>query len=158
MYRIIGADQKEYGPVGLDELRRWMAEGRLHANSPVQFEGATEWKPLASFPELMGLLPANRPVPLTPQSTLPVQQSNSMAVAGLVLSCVAMLCCSCGPLGVLGIVFSAIGVAQANRDPAQSGKGIAIAGIVIGSLTVLGSIVTVLMGWFGAIIDQIMNR
>ena len=31
-YTIIGGDQKEYGPVTGDDLRQWMAEGRLNAN------------------------------------------------------------------------------------------------------------------------------
>ena len=51
MYRIIGGDQKEYGPVAADDLRRWIAEGRLSGQSLVQAEGSGEWKPLSTFPE-----------------------------------------------------------------------------------------------------------
>ena len=51
MYKIIGGDQKEYGPVGDDELRRWIAEGRLNGQSRARPEGELEWRPLASFPE-----------------------------------------------------------------------------------------------------------
>jgi hypothetical protein len=51
MYKIIGGDQKEYGPVTADELRRWIAEGRLSGQSLVQAEGSSEWKPLSVFPE-----------------------------------------------------------------------------------------------------------
>ena len=51
MYRIIGGNQQEYGPVTADELRRWIAEGRLSAQSLVQVEGSGEWKPLSTFPE-----------------------------------------------------------------------------------------------------------
>jgi hypothetical protein len=56
MYRIIGGNQKEYGPVTADELRRWIAEGRLSAQSLVQTEGSGDWKPLSSFPEFAGAL------------------------------------------------------------------------------------------------------
>ena len=56
MYRIIGGNQKEYGPVTADELRRWIAEGRLSAQSLVQAEGSGDWKPLSSFPEFAGAL------------------------------------------------------------------------------------------------------
>jgi uncharacterized membrane protein len=62
MYKIIGGDQKEYGPVTADELRRWIAEGRLSGQSLVQAEGATEWKPLSAFPELAAFLPSQPPV------------------------------------------------------------------------------------------------
>jgi hypothetical protein len=56
MYRIIGGDQKEYGPVTADELRRWIAEGRANAQTQVLGEGAAEWKPLSAFPEFADLL------------------------------------------------------------------------------------------------------
>jgi hypothetical protein len=51
MYRIIGGDQKEYGPVTADELRRWIAEGRLSGQSLIRGESDSEWRPLYSFPE-----------------------------------------------------------------------------------------------------------
>ena len=58
MYRIIGGDQKEYGPVTADALRHWIAEGRLSAQSLVQAEGSGEWKPLSAFPEFAEALRA----------------------------------------------------------------------------------------------------
>jgi hypothetical protein len=69
MYKIIGADQKEYGPSSADEIREWIAEGRANGQTLVQTEGDSEWKPLASFPEFAGALGgAAAPVP-APQST-----------------------------------------------------------------------------------------
>lgn len=52
MYKIIGADGQQYGPISLEQLRVWIAEHRLRGDSPVQPEGASDWKPLNSFPEL----------------------------------------------------------------------------------------------------------
>ncbi|MBU6411734.1 MAG: DUF4339 domain-containing protein, partial [Verrucomicrobia bacterium] len=46
MYKIIGADGRQYGPAGADQIRRWLAENRLNAHSLALPEGATEWKPL----------------------------------------------------------------------------------------------------------------
>jgi hypothetical protein len=62
MYKIIGGDQKEYGPVTTDELRRWIAEGRLNAQSLARAEGTTEWLTLASFPEFAEALGMQVPV------------------------------------------------------------------------------------------------
>jgi len=56
MYRIIGANNREYGPVDADQMRRWIAEGRINANTQVLAEGTTEWKPLSQFPELAAWL------------------------------------------------------------------------------------------------------
>lgn len=51
MYKIIGADKKEYGPVTADQVRQWIAQGRANASSLVQAEGSSDWKPLGEFPE-----------------------------------------------------------------------------------------------------------
>jgi hypothetical protein len=56
MYRIIGGDQKEYGPVAADDLRRWISDGRLSGQSLVQTEGSGEWRALSTFPEFVGAL------------------------------------------------------------------------------------------------------
>jgi hypothetical protein len=83
MYKIIGGDQKEYGPVTADELRRWIAEGRLNGQSQVRLEGQTDWLPLSSFPEFADALAAQvaptyasvsggaaPPIPLSPDEIL----------------------------------------------------------------------------------------
>jgi hypothetical protein len=56
MYKIIGADGHEYGPVTTEQLRQWIREGRTSAQTKVQVEGATEWKTLGEFSEFADLL------------------------------------------------------------------------------------------------------
>jgi len=58
MFKIIGGDQREYGPVGADEIRRWIGEGRLNARSLAKGVDGSEWKPLAEFPEFAEALGA----------------------------------------------------------------------------------------------------
>jgi hypothetical protein len=50
-YKIIGGDLKQYGPVTDEEVRKWVAEGRLNSQSLVQVFGDIEWKKLSEFPE-----------------------------------------------------------------------------------------------------------
>jgi uncharacterized membrane protein len=50
-YLIIGGDGKEYGPVTDEELRKWIGEGRLNAQSLAKAESDAEFRPLAQFPE-----------------------------------------------------------------------------------------------------------
>jgi TM2 domain-containing membrane protein YozV len=52
MYKIIGTDGRQYGPIGVDQIRVWLAQNRVNAHTLAQAEGSTEWKPLISFPEL----------------------------------------------------------------------------------------------------------
>lgn len=62
MYKIIGGDQKEYGPVTADQLRQWISEGRVSGQTSVWSEAAPGWKPLSAFPDLAALLPSQPPV------------------------------------------------------------------------------------------------
>jgi uncharacterized membrane protein len=71
MYKIIGGDLKQYGPVSAADVRKWLAEGRLNAQSLVQTYGDIEWKQLSQFPEFADVLSAHpaagsAPLPATP--------------------------------------------------------------------------------------------
>jgi hypothetical protein len=144
VYKIIGADGREYGPVTAEQLRQWVGEGRVNQKTLTQAAGTTEWRPLAVLPELSPSLP--------PMATS-ASTTNSTAVAGLVFGLLGLtggwFCC--GPLfSVLGIAFSSVGLSQIRRNPAQNtGRGIAIAGLV---LSILGLIATLILGvLFGTI-------
>ena len=58
MYRILGADGKQYGPISADVLRQWIAQGRANAQTRVLVEGAADWRPLTDFPEFAADLAA----------------------------------------------------------------------------------------------------
>jgi uncharacterized membrane protein len=50
-YFIVGGDQKEYGPITAEDIRLWIAEGRLNAHSSARGESDTSWRPLGTFAE-----------------------------------------------------------------------------------------------------------
>jgi hypothetical protein len=56
MFKMIGGDGREYGPVSAEQLREWIADSRANGQTLVQPEGSTEWRPLSSFPEFAGSL------------------------------------------------------------------------------------------------------
>jgi hypothetical protein len=58
MYRILGADGKEYGPVSAEVVLQWIHEGRAAASTGVKPDAALEWRPLASLPEFAAALAA----------------------------------------------------------------------------------------------------
>lgn len=77
MYRIIGADQKEYGPITAEQIRQWITEGRVNAQTQACLEGTQEWKPLGMFPEfglttspLVGNLPSPETGPMSVEEIL----------------------------------------------------------------------------------------
>jgi hypothetical protein len=72
MYKIIGADGSEYGPVTGQQVLQWIADGRANAVTRVKLEGATEWKNLAEFPEFAAALGAKPALPpQTPPAAFP---------------------------------------------------------------------------------------
>lgn len=151
MYRVIGADYKEYGPVDAEQVRRWLYERRLNSNSLIQPHGATGWQPVSSIPEFAAVLAQLAPMAPTAQFTQAPGQ-NTMAVAGVIFSSLGLFCCLCGPLfAVLGIVFSIVALSQIKSTPGQRGRELAIAGIVLGGLGLLEFGLISLAGVFGQV-------
>ncbi len=66
MYKMIGGDGQQYGPVTAEQLRRWLAENRVNAQTLVQLEGTSDWKPLAACAEFAADLKAPPPGPIAP--------------------------------------------------------------------------------------------
>jgi hypothetical protein len=144
MYKIIGADGREYGPITADQLREWIAEGRANAQTRAQAEGAAQWKPLTEYLEFapaLGRTPPLWPAP-GPISITPTPRTNSLAMMSMVMGILAMtcgMCCCYGlPFNVLGIVFSLVALAQIRNEPrSQEGRGLAIAGLVLSLLSLV---------------------
>ena len=66
LYTIIGGDQKPYSSVTADDIRRWIADGRLNEQSLAKEENDTEWRPLSAFPEFADVFAtSSAPPPLT---------------------------------------------------------------------------------------------
>jgi uncharacterized membrane protein len=79
MYTIIGGDQKEYGPISGDDVRQWIAEGRLNEQSLAKGEGDAEFRTLEKFPELASAFAPKAPESHTPPPS--TSASGSAAVS-----------------------------------------------------------------------------
>lgn len=138
MYKVVGADRREYGPVTRETILEWITQGRANAQTIAKFEDGA-WKPLGTFEEFKAALgiPSVSPSagappvdPTTPliQTTYVSQEpppfsgvasqreTNIPSVIGLI---VPFVCCCCpffiGP--VVGIIFSLIGLSQIRANP-----------------------------------------
>lgn len=101
MYKIIGSDGQQYGPVGADQIKRWLGQNRVNAQTLIQPEGATEWKPLSTFPEFAGDLKPIPPLAVPPPAGVSARASNKIAagICGILL----------GALGVHKFIFGYTG-------------------------------------------------
>jgi hypothetical protein len=65
-YTIIGGDGKEYGFISPEDIRKWVAENRLNAQSLVKSEGDAEFRPLSTFPEFADVFAPRTPGTIAP--------------------------------------------------------------------------------------------
>ncbi len=86
MYKIIGADGKEYGPVSGEQLRMWIRDGRVNGQTRAKSEAGGDWQPLSAFPEFSDVfgLPATPSIPgdYSPPPVAPGPISSSFASGG----------------------------------------------------------------------------
>lgn len=135
MYKILGADQKEYGPVTADQLRQWIAEGRANAQSRVKVDGAANWQSLGSLPEFAADLAAKTSVapPLMKASAIESKTSR-MAISSLVLGVLGFF----GITALVGLILGIVALVKVNRSQGRlTGNGFAIAGICVSAFMLL---------------------
>lgn len=130
MYKVVGADRREYGPVTRETILEWIAQGRSNAQTIARFEDGA-WKPLAAFDEFKEALAVAGPPPIgsVAQPTTLVSsaepppfsgvgsrsETNIASVIGIVAPIVCCWCCYVGP--IIGLISSLIGLSQIHGSP-----------------------------------------
>lgn len=144
MYKVMGTDGKEYGPVSADVLREWIAQRRANGQTRVQAVGSTEWKPLADLREfdaaLSGAPRSPAPPPLTSAAiATPTQgRTSGMAIASLMLGIFGF----CGITAIVGLILGVVAQSRIRKSGGQlKGSGLAIAGIVVSGVMLLLALV-----------------
>jgi prepilin-type processing-associated H-X9-DG protein len=141
MFKILGADQKEYGPVSADQVRQWIAQGRANGQTKMQAAGSPDWKPLADFPEFADAFrpaasPAGQPASAAVFSPPSPAKTSGMAITSLVLGCLGLL--TCGITSLVGLVLGIIALVRINKSNGQlGGQGIALAGTIVSAAFLL---------------------
>ena len=158
MYRILGGDQKEYGPVTAEQLRDWVAQRRANAQTSVQAEGSTEWKPLGSYPEFAPALSAPPPaIAVTTGSAIadnPMSQvvpyKNPKALIAYYLGIFSLIPCFGLLLGAAAFILGILGLKAAKEHPEAHGKVHAWVGIILGGLCAAGNLIGLALVIVGA--------
>ncbi len=137
MYTIIGRDQNEYGPVTAEQVRQWIAEGRIDAQTQVQAEGSGLWKPLTDFPGFAEPLKRRALAStLAKTTTKKPDRMSRMAIASLVLGVLGLI-----PIGVtalFGLGLGIVALVKIKRSKgALGGFGLALAGTIVSAVFLL---------------------
>jgi hypothetical protein len=135
MFKIIGGDGQEYGPVSVGQIQQWLLEGRANTQTKVLREGTMDWRIIGEMPELMA-----------PAAYLPTQ-TDGKAIASLV--------CGIISLWILPILASipAIILGHMSRKAIRNsmgrltGEGFVLAGLIMGyiSLAIFGFLAIILI-------------
>lgn len=133
MYKMQGADGKTYGPVSVEEVRAWIAQGRANAQSLVAPEGGDEnWVPLSSLPEFASLFhaPGSGPPQVPAYRPIKPAKTSGLAIASLVLGILGF--CTSGLTALVGLILGIAALVKISRSQGQlGGQGLAIAGTCV---------------------------
>ena len=155
-YHFIGGDNKEYGPFSAEQIKRFMAENRLSANTSIKTTGG-EWKLASTYPELgFTSPPAGTPMAGQHQQAINAQAAqqkiNGPAIFMMVMAIIGIVG-NIFNLGLsvfgTGLMGAAAGSSGGGMSDAQQfemianlvgGVGGAIIGLIIQGLILFGSI------------------
>jgi hypothetical protein len=145
-YFIIGADGKQYGPVSGEDLRNWITEGRVGAQSQAAAEGATAWQPLSTLPEFADLFAGQAPTPasgpVSGEREAALQAVKGPAIALTVTAIIGLV------LVTLGLVMNCLSLAgvQINHNPMLDAHTNKIANSFGGGVGILTNSVGAIIG------------
>jgi prepilin-type processing-associated H-X9-DG protein len=138
MYKVIGADQKEYGPVSAEQINDWIAQGRANGSSRIRADGSEEWKPLRDFPEFADALATvtNAAMRAAPPANLQPSRTSRLAIWSLVLGLIGVI--TFGITSIVGLVLGIIALVKISKARgALGGLGFALAGTVVSGFCLL---------------------
>ena len=144
-----GSSAGQHGPVDENELRAMIASGGVGPQTLVWREGMSDWMPLQNVPDF-GI---QQPAPYLPQyggppgyyPGAPVPNSG-LAIASMVCGIAGYLTCYfVGILGIPAVICGHMALNRINSSPVPvAGRGMAIAGLILGYLGILITVGTIL--------------
>lgn len=147
----VARDGKQIGVFSLEEINQQLAAGTLSISDQAWYEGAAGWAPLSTVPGVSGgaTAPAaaatTTAAPVTTVAasamTAPQRRNEPLALVSLILSIAGVLGFCCGFFlfaAIGGIVCGHIALSRIKNDPTLEGHGLAMAGVVIGYVALVG--------------------
>jgi Domain of unknown function (DUF4190)/GYF domain 2 len=155
MFKILGADGREYGPVSFDQVKQWVAEGRINSRTLIQAPESANWQAAAEIPEINPLFSPSASPPCGPGAVVPPAigpapakpaQQKGLAIASFVLGVVSFALCTGILTGIPAIICGHVAKNRTRQAPEQyGGAGFASAGLILGYLSVIYTILIIAM-------------
>jgi hypothetical protein len=153
----VARDGKELGVFSLEEINRQLAAGTLRLSDLAWYEGAAAWAALSTVPGVNATPAATTPLATpttvaTPSAAsaplVSPRRNEQLAVLSLILSALGLFGFCCGffmTAAIAGIVCGHIALSRIKANPELEGRGLAMAGVVIGYVAVAGWLAWILL-------------
>ncbi|MGD0743681.1 MAG: GYF domain-containing protein [Verrucomicrobiota bacterium] len=169
MYKVLGSDGNEYGPVSAGQVKEWIAENRVEKKTPVIPEGGTDWVFLDSLPEFAAAFaPASSGRPPIPSSAgasksadglnAIIPYKNARALAAYYLGVFSVIPPAGVLLGIPALILGILGLRFRRRNPEAGGSLHAWIGIVLGGLFGLGYLALIALVVIGVVVHRHLMR
>ncbi len=149
-------DGQQIGPVDFSEIERLHENGALASDALVWQQGTPNWVKLSTVlwaapttPGATTTVGSPDPVlstgsisPAAPAALAPAK-TNTFAIVSLVLGILSPFCCGC-LTGIPAIIFGHLALNKLKADSGETGKGLAMAGLILGYLAIVITIVYVI--------------
>lgn len=113
------------GPVAEEQLRLLATAGAISGSSMVVPVGSREWVPISS---------------VVPVIVAGGGRTDPLSIWSFVLSLVGLLCCGF-VLGIPAVICGHIALSNIKHRPYLQGRGLAIAGLIVGYIAIFGWLV-----------------
>jgi hypothetical protein len=144
----IARDGQQLGIFSLEEVNRRLAAGTLRGTDQAWYEGAAGWVALFTVPGVSAGVgggaaspPAPSAVTSTPGAVVPARplgKNEPLAIWSFVLGIVGLLGFCCGPvLGIAAVICGHLALSKLRTRPDLEGRGLAIAGLIIGYFAIV---------------------
>ncbi len=145
MYKVLGSDGNEYGPVSAEQVKKWIAENRVEEKTPVMPDDRVDWVFPGSRPEFAeaSAPTASGPPPILPSAKASksadglntiIPYKNSRALAAYYLGVFSLVPPIGALLGIPALVLGISGLCFRSWNPEAGGSVHAWIGIVLGGL------------------------
>ena len=116
-YYYTDQNNQTHGPVSIDQLRAITNSGALNSSSMICAVGNQQWSPITT------IIPTVAP----PAGT----NTEPLAIWSFVMSLLGLICCGVF-LAIPAVVCGHMALSNIKKRPQLGGKGLAIAGLIIG--------------------------
>jgi hypothetical protein len=159
-YKILASDGQEYGPVAADQVRQWIADGRVERKTPVFVTGAQDWAFLEAVPELAAIYAKAAPPVLSAGMAKPktggglnviIPYKNVRALTAYYLGVFSAIPILGMPLGFAALTLGILGLRFRRKNPEAGGAVHAWIGIVAGGFFGLAYLALIILGLYAMI-------